>query len=140
MRKKETNKNTATEKIPYKTAFFCLLALFFCSLTFFLFDRWITYRSAEKIEYYEEILAETTERGLIPETTKKVNINTAGLYELMELPGIGKSKAQNILDYREQYGKILDMEDVLKINGIGEGIAAELEPYLIFEEEQTESP
>ena len=48
-----------------------------------------------------------------------VNINTAGLYELASLPGIGESLAQRIIDYRTVNGPFSAPEELLNINGIG---------------------
>lgn len=49
-----------------------------------------------------------------------VNINTAAVSKLCELPGIGESKAQAIVAYREQNGAFLKTEDVMKVPGIKE--------------------
>ncbi len=51
----------------------------------------------------------------------RVNINTAGLEELMSLPGIGPVKAQAILDEREANGPYRYAEDLVRVKGIGEG-------------------
>ena len=51
-----------------------------------------------------------------------VDINTAGLEELMELPGIGQVRAQAILDWREEHGPFTYVEDLIQVPGIGEGI------------------
>ena len=49
-----------------------------------------------------------------------VNINTAGLEELDELPGVGPSTAQAIIDEREQGGPFTSIEDIMRVSGIGE--------------------
>jgi competence protein ComEA len=50
-----------------------------------------------------------------------VNLNTATLEELMTLKGIGESRAQDIIRYRELYGPFRSIEDVMKVSGIKEG-------------------
>ncbi|SEF47914.1 helix-hairpin-helix domain-containing protein [Paenibacillus sp. UNC499MF] len=59
-----------------------------------------------------------------------VDINTANLQQLMELPGIGESKGKAILAYREQHGKFKRAEQLLDIKGIGEKMLAKMKPYL----------
>lgn len=50
-----------------------------------------------------------------------VNINSASLSELMTLPGIGQAKAETILAWREKNGAFGKIEDIMKVDGIGEG-------------------
>ena len=56
----------------------------------------------------------------------QVNINTAGLEELMALPGIGEVRARAILDDREQNGPFRYPEELTRVKGIGEGILSGL--------------
>lgn len=50
----------------------------------------------------------------------RVNINTAGREELMTLPGIGASRADAILTYREEHGNFSSIEDIMQVPGIKE--------------------
>lgn len=50
----------------------------------------------------------------------KVNLNTAGKEELMTLSGIGESRADAILAYREANGSFGSIEEIMNIEGIKE--------------------
>lgn len=52
----------------------------------------------------------------------KININTAAKEELMTLSGIGASKAESILKYRQEHGNFQNIEDLKKIEGIEDGV------------------
>ena len=49
-----------------------------------------------------------------------VNINTATVEELDELPGVGPATAQAIIDERESNGAFTSVEDLMRVSGIGE--------------------
>ena len=49
------------------------------------------------------------------------NINTASLEELMTLPGIGQTRAEAIVAYRQERGSFQTIEDIMKVDGIKEG-------------------
>lgn len=49
-----------------------------------------------------------------------VNINTATVEELDELPGVGEATARAIVEEREANGPFLVPEDIMRVSGIGE--------------------
>jgi len=51
-----------------------------------------------------------------------INLNTATVEQLTSLPGIGVSKAENILTYRRQVGQFTDIEEIKNISGIGDAM------------------
>jgi len=53
-------------------------------------------------------------------STVMVNVNTAGIQELMKLPRIGEKMAQRIIEFREKNGKFKKIQDLMKVKGIGE--------------------
>ena len=59
-----------------------------------------------------------------------VNINTASIEELDKLPGIGPSKARNIIDYRNINGNFGSVEEILNVNGIGTAIYEQIKAYI----------
>ena len=61
----------------------------------------------------------------------KININTAGKDALMTLPGIGESKADAIIAYREAQGKFQNTEELMNIRGIKEGIYNKIKDLII---------
>ena len=61
---------------------------------------------------------------------ERINVNTAGYYDLMRLPGIGEKRARAILDWREEHGGFSAPEQLLEIRGIGEKILEGLLPYI----------
>ena len=65
---------------------------------------------------------ETTDVNAAQSSSGKININTASVEELKTLSGIGESKANDIISYREEYGSFTSPEDIMKIQGIKEGI------------------
>ena len=75
-----------------------------------------------------------TASALVSAANKKVitgvvNSNNATWAELMILPGIGKSKAQEIIDCRNTQ-PFKKTEDIVGVKGIGEKLYASLAPYL----------
>ena len=90
----------------------CVLAAF--SAGFFLGRN--TFRRDVQIS-----LPETTAPSLAVSTgdTGLININTAGIYELASLPGIGETIAVRIVEHRTEHGAFTAPEELLNVHGIG---------------------
>ena len=56
----------------------------------------------------------------------RININTATAKELTTLHGIGRKKAQAIVDYREMHGPFTTLEDLQQVKGISTGIVKKI--------------
>ena len=50
----------------------------------------------------------------------KININTAGFNELIQIPGIGPAYAKKIIEYRKKYNGFKTINAIKRIKGIGE--------------------
>ena len=63
-------------------------------------------------------------------SNNKININTATLDELLTLKGIGQSKAEAIIKYREENGNFNTIEDIQKVSGLGGTIYSKIKDYI----------
>lgn len=59
-----------------------------------------------------------------------INLNLASVEELTTLKGIGKAKAEAIINYRNQNGSFKSVDELLKISGIGDGIFNQIKDFL----------
>ena len=57
----------------------------------------------------------------------RVNLNTAQREELMTLPGIGESKADSIIRYREEHGAFTTPEEIMNISGIKSAVYSKIQ-------------
>ena len=60
-----------------------------------------------------------------------VNVNSASQKQLEELPGIGPAKAKAIIDYRMKNGPFKSVEDVKKVDGIGDATYDQIKGDLV---------
>jgi competence protein ComEA len=51
--------------------------------------------------------------------TGKINLNKATATELTQLKGIGMKYAERIVEFRDKYGPFKQVEDLLKVQGVG---------------------
>ena len=61
---------------------------------------------------------------------RPVNLNSATVTELMQLPRIGQKTAERIIAFRKQHGGFQRSEELMNVKGIGEKSFAKLRPYL----------
>ena len=60
-----------------------------------------------------------SDSGSSSSNTDVININTANKEQLMKISGVGKTKAEAIIAYREKNGDFKKKEDITKVQGIG---------------------
>ena len=60
-----------------------------------------------------------------------VDINAAGAEELMTLNGIGETRAVAIIEFREQNGPFVSIEEIMLIPGIKEGIFSKIQDQIV---------
>ena len=98
----------------------------------------IIYSNEEILEKYKEeicvcdcplITNDACIENNINESNKnnqKININTATKEELMTITGIGESKAESIIEYRNQKGNFKTIEEIKNVSGIGDTLFEEI--------------
>lgn len=96
-----------------------LLTVFLCSLCVLL---GIFIGRNRRDDY--EILTPNTEVSTVAEEQPvedcQLDINTATVLQLQDLPGIGETLAKRIVDYREINGAFQTVGDLMNVEGIGE--------------------
>ena len=60
-----------------------------------------------------------------------INLNTATVAQLETLPGVGKSTAERILEYRQKNGPFKKVEDLMNVKGIGEKMFLNIKPLIV---------
>ncbi|MEC0265991.1 helix-hairpin-helix domain-containing protein [Paenibacillus anseongense] len=63
-------------------------------------------------------------------STGLLDLNTATLKQLNDLPGIGDSKAKAILEYRLKKGRFSRVEELTEVKGIGDKMLEKLKPFV----------
>ena len=85
----------------------------------------------EKVKKGYYMTAYGEDISVIEEQTEGiVNINKATESELMTLPGIGSSRAADIVRYRTDNGRFQTIEDIMKVSGIKEAAFNKIKNYI----------
>jgi len=66
----------------------------------------------------------------VDEENALISINNGTKEELMSLPGIGESKAENIIKYREEHGNFENIEDIKNVSGIGDSAYSKIKDLI----------
>jgi competence protein ComEA len=78
--------------------------------------------------------AQTTRTKTVDQTAAKpalqVNLNTATVADLQELPGVGAKVAARIVEYRQKQGPFKKIEELMYVQGIGEKSFLKLRPQI----------
>lgn len=62
---------------------------------------------------------------------QRIDLNSATVEQLISLPGVGQSKAQAIVKYREEVGPFLEVAQLTQVKGIGEKMLNKIERYVL---------
>jgi competence protein ComEA len=65
-----------------------------------------------------------------PAPAAKVNVNTATVQQLAELPGVGEKLAVRIVEYRQKSGAFKSIHEMVNVRGIGEKSLTRIESYV----------
>lgn len=65
---------------------------------------------------------------------KIVNLNTSNVFQLMKVNGIGQTLAENIVTYRDKKGPFTNIDDLIKVKGIGHHVLSAIKPQLTLDE------
>lgn len=71
--------------------------------------------------------------GVLAQEVAPINVNTADAELLAELPGIGPSRAEALIEEREANGDFASAEDLERVSGIGPATVDRMRDQVTFE-------
>jgi comEA protein len=91
---------------------------------------WQKYSPAHPIEISLSPTPESSDYAYQGEQPQKIDINRAEAWLLEALPGVGPSKAQAIIDYRQQNGGFKHITEITEVEGIGPSIYEQIKDLI----------
>lgn len=88
-------------------------------------------KDGEKIRIYT--VQEAAEQIVLQEQSGMVNLNTADVQQLCTLSGIGESRAQDIIAYREEHGDFKNVEEIMNVSGIKDTTFQKIKDKIVVE-------
>lgn len=69
----------------------------------------------------------------VMEVQTKLNVNEADISQLTKIKGLGPKKAQAIVSYINENGKLTSLDELVNIKGIGTKLVTKIRPFLTIE-------
>lgn len=90
------------------------------------------YTRSHTVTVFERVPLDPSLTGtaMTAEDTARVNINEAGIEELMKLKGIGKVLATRIVEYRSTRGQFTTSDDIMKVKGVNRKLLDRIKDYI----------
>lgn len=116
-----------------------VIAVSILCIAFNVYERFFPDEEKEYVEIVEDAKPEkTAEKYKAVKKIKSgealVDINHASVEELMQLPGIGATKANEIVDIRKRMGGFRTINDLMCTEGIGPGVFENLKDFITITE------
>lgn len=67
---------------------------------------------------------------IVQGSINKLNVNSASVEQLVKIKGLGPKKAKAIIQYIQQNGALVSLDELLEIRGIGQKLLGKLKTQL----------
>ncbi|KAL4233991.1 Endonuclease/exonuclease/phosphatase domain-containing protein 1 [Mactra antiquata] len=76
-------------------------------------------------------------RNVRESATRVFNLNSSNVFQLMKIKGVGQTLAENIVTYRDKKGPFTNIDDLIKVKGIGPHVLSAIKPQLTLDDNLT---
>jgi competence protein ComEA len=109
-----------------------ITGILFSGILFLIINIFHIHQSQNSIQIVTPIIIGETTQNTLASSNGKIDINRAALNELDTLPGIGKTKANAIIEFREKYGAFESVSELSYVPGIGNTLLKSIEDLVII--------